>query len=71
MTSITMPQTPTRSHATTEIGDVPMAEAQGMVELVMKEVPLADGSGTVPIQLMWSNAVAGPEGPTPTPRRPQ
>jgi len=46
-----------------EIGDVPMAEAQGMVELVMKEVPLADGSGTVPIQLMWSNAVAGPEGP--------
>jgi hypothetical protein len=46
-----------------EIGDVPMAEAQGMVDLVMKEVPLADGSGTVPIQLMWSNAVAGPEGP--------
>jgi hypothetical protein len=46
-----------------EIGDVPMAEAQGMVERVMKEVPLADGSGTVPIQLMWSNAVAGPEGP--------
>jgi hypothetical protein len=46
-----------------EIGDVPMAEAQGLVERVMKEVPLADGSGTVPIQLMWSNAVAGPEGP--------
>jgi hypothetical protein len=46
-----------------EIGDVPMAESQGVVELVMKEVPLADGSGTVPIQLMWSNAVAGPEGP--------
>lgn len=46
-----------------EIGDVPMAEAQGMVDLVMKEVPLADGSGTVPIQLMWSNAVDGPEGP--------
>jgi hypothetical protein len=51
-----------------EIGDVPMAEAQGMVELVMKEVPLADGSGTVPIQLMWSNAVAGPEGPISAPR---
>ena len=46
-----------------EIGDIPMAETQGMVDLVMKEVPLADGSGTVPIQLMWSNAVAGPEGP--------
>jgi hypothetical protein len=46
-----------------EIGDVPMAEAQGMADLVMKKVPLADGSGTVPIQLMWSNAVAGPEGP--------
>jgi hypothetical protein len=46
-----------------EIGDVPMAESHGKVELVMKEVPLADGSGTVPIQLMWSNAVDGPEGP--------
>jgi hypothetical protein len=33
----------------------------------MKEVPLADGSGTVPTQLMWSNAVAGPEGPIATP----
>jgi len=46
-----------------EIGDVPMAEAQGMVDLVLKEVPLADGSGTGPIQLMWSNAAAGPEAP--------
>jgi hypothetical protein len=46
-----------------EIGDIPMAEAEGMVDLVLKEVPLADGSGTVPIQLMWSNAVGGPEGP--------
>jgi hypothetical protein len=46
-----------------EIGDIPMAEARGSIELVMKDVPLADGSGTVPIQLMWSNAVAGPEGP--------
>ena len=34
---------------------------------VMKEVPLADGSGTVPIQLMWSNAVSGPEGPIAAP----
>jgi hypothetical protein len=46
-----------------EIGDIPMAEAQGAIGLVMKEVPLADGSGNVPIQLMWSNAVHGPEGP--------
>jgi hypothetical protein len=46
-----------------EIGDIPMALAGGNLGLVMKEVPLADGSGTVPIQLMWSNAVSGPEGP--------
>ena len=46
-----------------EIGDIPIAESGGLVDRVMKEVPLADGSGTVPIQLMWSNAVAGPEGP--------
>jgi hypothetical protein len=50
-----------------EIGDVPMAETRGSIDLVMKEVPLADGSGTVPIQLMWSNAVAGPEGPITSP----
>jgi hypothetical protein len=54
-----------------EIGDIPMAEAGGRVDRVMKEVLLSDGSGTVPIQLMWSNAVGGPEGPIPTPRPPQ
>jgi hypothetical protein len=54
-----------------EIGDIPMAEAGGNLGRVMQEVPLSDGSGTVPIQLMWSNAVGGPEGPTPTPRQPQ
>ena len=54
-----------------EIGDIPMAEAGGQLDRVMKEVPLTDGSGTVPIQLMWSNAVGGPEGPTPTPRPPR
>lgn len=54
-----------------EIGDIPMAEAGGDISRVMKEVPLADGSGTVPIQLLWSNAVGGPEGPIPTPRPPQ
>jgi hypothetical protein len=46
-----------------EIGDVPMAEAHGSIDLVMREVPLANGKGTVPVQLMWSNAVSGPEGP--------
>jgi hypothetical protein len=46
-----------------EIGDIPMDEAGADLGLVMKEVPLADGSGKVPVQLMWSNAVGGPEGP--------
>ncbi len=54
-----------------EIGDIPMAEAGGRLDLVMQEVQLADGSGTVPIQLMWSNAVGGPEGPIPKPHPPQ
>jgi hypothetical protein len=52
-----------------EIGDIPMSEAGADLSLVMKEVPLADGSGTVPIQLMWSNAVGGPEGPIVQPHR--
>jgi hypothetical protein len=43
-----------------EIGDIPIAEAGGRLDLVMKEVPLADGSGDVPVQLMWSNADGGP-----------
>jgi hypothetical protein len=47
-----------------EIGDIPMEEAGSDLGAVMREVRLADGTGTVPIQLMWSNAVAGPEGPT-------
>jgi hypothetical protein len=54
-----------------EIGDIPMAEAGGQLDRVMQEVPLTDGSGTVPIQLMWSNEVGGPEGPTPEPRQPR
>ena len=52
-----------------EIGDIPMSEAGADLSLVMREVPLADGSGTVPIQLMWSNAAGGPEGPIPQPHR--
>jgi hypothetical protein len=45
-----------------EIGDYPIAEATQLLQ-VFKEVPLADGSGTVPVQLCYSNAVHGPEGP--------
>jgi hypothetical protein len=43
-----------------EIGDLPINACNGDLSLVFKEVPLADGSGTVPIQLMWSNAADGP-----------
>ncbi len=46
-----------------EIGDIPMSLAGNDLSKVMVEVSLADGSGTTPIQLMWSNAVHGPEGP--------
>jgi hypothetical protein len=42
-----------------EIGDLPINEASD-ISLVFKEVALADGSGTVPVQLMWSNAADGP-----------
>ncbi len=45
-----------------EIGDYPIAEAKSLLQ-VFQEVPLADGSGTVPVQLCYSNAVHGPEGP--------
>ena len=45
-----------------EIGDYPIAEATQLLQ-VFQEVPLSDGSGTVPIQLQYSNAVHGPEGP--------
>jgi hypothetical protein len=45
-----------------EIGDIPLEEAGADLEAVMQEVPLVKG-GTAPIQLMWSNAVGGPEGP--------
>ncbi len=43
-----------------EIGDLPITLCQGNLELVFKEVPLANGNGTVPIQLMWSDRVNGP-----------
>jgi hypothetical protein len=45
-----------------ECGDFPVFEADPL-SLVFQEVPLADGSGTVPIQLQYSNRVHGPELP--------
>ncbi len=58
----------TNERPSEEIGDTPMSLAgfDGLSK-VMVEVPLADGSGTVPIQLLWSNAVHGPEGPIASP----
>ena len=44
-----------------EIGDIPLA-LSGSGHNVMIEVSLVAG-GTAPIQLMWSNAVGGPQGP--------
>jgi hypothetical protein len=46
-----------------EIGDIPLDEAGGRIGAVIKEVPLTTGEEKVPVQLMWSNAVGGPEGP--------
>jgi hypothetical protein len=57
-------------HPGEEIGDIPMTLAGSNLGKVMKEVQLADGSGTAPIQLMWSNAVQGPEGPIAAPHPP-
>ena len=49
-----------------EIGDVAI-RAGVPVTSVIREVPLADGSGLVPVQLPYSNFVHGPEGPIPQP----
>ena len=49
-----------------EIGDYPIS-AVSQLKQVFVEVPLADGSGLVPVQLLYSNAVHGPEGPIPYP----
>jgi hypothetical protein len=46
-----------------EIGDFPIFEDSTLTH-VFKEVPLLDNSRTVPIQLMYSNRVNGPEDPT-------
>ena len=49
-----------------ECGDYPVFEANPLSQ-VFQEVTLTDGSGTVPVQFQYSDAVHGPEGPTPTP----
>lgn len=38
-----------------EIGDIVMALAGDHLDEAVKDIPLADGSGTVPVQLMYSN----------------
>ncbi|HEY0999044.1 MAG TPA: hypothetical protein VGD83_05345 [Streptosporangiaceae bacterium] len=43
-----------------EIGDIPVREAGTSHALVFREVDLADGSGAVPVQLMWSNKTSTP-----------
>lgn len=53
------------SDAGEEIGDYPLRAGMALKE-VMTEVPLADGRGMVPVQLNYSNAVHGPQGPIPT-----
>jgi hypothetical protein len=52
-----------------EVGDIPLDEAWPDLTQVIKEVKLATRSTKVPVQLMWSNAVAGPEGPIARPHR--
>ncbi len=49
-----------------ECGDFPVFEANPLTE-VFQEVELTDGSGTVPVQFQYSDAVHGPEGPRTTP----
>lgn len=45
-----------------EVGDYPISATRQLSDVV-SEVPLSDGSGTVPVQFQYSNAVHGPEGP--------
>ena len=43
-----------------EIGDIPVTGTGTGLALVFAETELADGSGAVPVQLMWSNKDDGP-----------
>ncbi len=47
-----------------EIGDIPIDEAGSNLSEVFVQVPLADGSGSVPVQLMYSNYDHGPAAST-------
>ena len=49
-----------------EIGDSPL-ESGAPLRSIITEVPLANGQGVVPVQLIYSNAVHGHEGPIPAP----
>lgn len=51
-----------------ECGDFPVFAADPLTEAFV-EVPVAHAVGTVPIQLQYSNAVHGPEGPIANPHR--
>ena len=48
-----------------ECGDFPVFEANPLTQ-VFQEVRLTDGSGTVPVQVQYSDHVHGPEGPIKT-----
>jgi hypothetical protein len=50
-----------------ECGDFPISEAGRRLSLVMQQVQLTNGTGTVPVQFQYSNAVHGPEGPIAAP----
>jgi hypothetical protein len=50
-----------------EIGDIPIDEAGSNLSEVFLEVTLASGSGTVPVQLMYSNYDHGPAASTQAP----
>lgn len=50
-----------------EIGDIPIDEAGSNLSEVFLEVPLAGGSGTVPVQIMYSNYDHGPAASTAAP----
>jgi hypothetical protein len=47
-----------------EIGDIPITQAGANLGQVFVEVTLADGTGTVPVQLMYSNYDHGPAAST-------
>jgi hypothetical protein len=49
-----------------ECGDFPVFEANPLTK-VFQEVPLTNGSGTVPVQFQYSDSAHGPEGPRTTP----